>query len=65
MWRVHERIKLGNTHPRAFATRASCSCAYAGLMWGSSPLPLAVTASAGTTGTAGAVPRTGVITPSE
>jgi len=34
--------------PRSRATRLTCRAAYAGLMSGSSPLPLAVTASGGT-----------------
>ncbi len=49
--------------PRSRAIRGACKLAYAGLMSGSRPLALAVTASDGTTGSAGAVPRIGVITP--
>jgi hypothetical protein len=48
--------------PRAFATRAACSRAYPTLICGSSPEPLAVTASAGTAGWSGASPRIEVTT---
>jgi hypothetical protein len=51
--------------PRVAATRGTCNWAYAGLMCGSRPLALAVTASAGTADVAGASPRIGVMTPIE